>query len=341
MLYIDLKYISQLAPRLRNFKEKKDNTFNFSCPYCGDSTTNKLKARGYVYKMKNDLFYKCHNCGIGANAGNLIKHVDPHLYEQYVVERYKSGPKRYNAHKTIEMPKSREIIVELQDDTLDGLKRIDKMPAEHPAVMYVKNRQIPQDKWKLLFYAPKWKKYVNRVKYTYTSEDEGEHPRLVIPFFNEHGKVYAFQGRAFGDEAPRYMTVKLDDNMERIFGLERVDFSKKVYALEGPIDSLFIPNSIAVAGASFDSVYMRSLMSNLVVVFDNEPRNKELCKQIKKCVDLGYSISLMPETGYKDINDLVQKGGWSTDKIKALIDENTVSGLEAVVRFNDWKKVGE
>jgi hypothetical protein len=126
--------------------------------------------------------------------------------------------------------------------------------------------------------------------------------------------------------------------MERIYGLDKVDFSKKVYAVEGPIDSLFIPNAIAVAGASFTSAYLLGLSSNLVVVFDNEPRNVELCKQIQKCIDSGYTVSLMPETGYKDINDLV-KAGWTQDRILSLIDEHTVSGLEAIARFNQWKKI--
>lgn len=337
MLYIDLKYISQLGPRLRNFKEKKDHTFNFSCPYCGDSQRNKIKARGYVFPSKNNLFYKCHNCGVSTNVGNLIKHVDPYLYEQYVMERYKSGPKRYNDHKTLELVDTKPVFVALQDDVLSGLRRIDTMPPDHPAVSYVKKRKIPQQHYENLFYAPKWKRYVNKVKYTYTSE-ENDHPRLVIPFFNEHGKVYAFQGRAFGDEQPRYMTIKLDDEMERIYGLERVDFSKKVYAVEGPIDSLFLPNSIAVAGASFDGVYLRSLASNLVVVFDNEPRNKELCKQIEKCIDLEYTVSLLPETGFKDINEMIL-AGYTIEKIVTLIDDYTVRGLEAKARYMIWKKI--
>lgn len=338
MLYIDLKYISLLGSRLRNFKHTNKHTFNFSCPYCGDSKKNKLKARGYVFERKNDLFFKCHNCGAGANAGNLIKHVDPNLYEQYVLERYQSTANRHVSHKKIEYPETKPVFTELKDEILDGLRRIDTLPPSHPARLYVESRLIPEDKKKLLYYCPKWKKYVNSVKYTYTSEDENEHPRLVIPFFNEHGKVFAFQGRAFGDESPRYMTIKLDDNMERIFGLERVDFSKKIYGVEGPLDSLFLNNSIAFAGASFDCAYMRGLSTNLVVVFDNEPRNKELCKQIEKCIDIGYTVSLLPPTGYKDINDLV-KAGWSTETITKLIDENSVNGLEAQVRFNEWKKV--
>lgn len=337
MLFVDLKYISQLNTRLRNFKQTGDHTFNFSCPFCGDSKKNKLKARGYVYQRKTDLLYKCHNCGVGTNTGNLLKHIDVRLYEQYVVERYQSGANKHVSHKTIAYPDTNPVFTELKDETLDGLRRIDTLPHEHPARIYVESRLIPSDKISLLYYTPKWKKYVNSVKYTYTSEEENEHPRLVIPFFNEHGKVYAFQGRAFGNEDPRYMTVKLDDKMERIFGLERVDFSKKVYAVEGPIDSLFLPNSIAVAGSSFDSSYMRGLSSKLVVVFDNEPRNKDLCKQINKCIERGYTVSLMPETGYKDINDLV-KAGWAQQRIVDLIDENTVSGLGATVKFNQWKK---
>jgi transcription elongation factor Elf1 len=337
MLHIDHKYISQLSTRLRNFKQQSDYTFNFSCPFCGDSKKNKLKARGYIFQKKTDLFYKCHNCGVSTNVGNLIKHVDSYLYEQYVVERYQSGANKHNSHKNISYPDTKPVFTELKDEILEGLRRIDTLPPEHPARMYVESRLIPKDYFELLYYCPKWKRYVNSVKYTYTSEEDNEHPRLVIPFFNDHGKVYAFQGRAFGNEEPRYMTVKLDDKMERIYGLERVDFGKKVYAVEGPIDSLFLPNSIAVAGSSFDSSYLRGLVSKLVVVFDNEPRNKDLCKQIAKCIDKGYVVSLIPETGYKDINDLI-KAGWTQDKIVNLIDENTVSGLEAIVKYNQWKK---
>lgn len=339
MLYVDQKFISQLSTRLRNFKHTGTYTYNFSCPFCGDSKKNKLKARGYVYQKKTDLFYKCHNCGVGTNAGNLIKHVDEYLFNQYVLERYQNNASAHNSHNKVSYPETKPVFTELKDEILDGLRRVDTLAPDHPARVYVESRLIPADKIKLLYYCSKWKKYVNSVKYTYTSEEDNEHPRLVIPFFNDHGKVFAFQGRAFGNEDPRYMTIKLDE-MERIYGLDRVDFSKKVYAVEGPLDSLFLPNCIAVAGSTFDSTYMRGLISKLIVVFDNEPRNKELCKQIEKCIDRGYTVSLMPPTGYKDINDLI-KAGWTQQRVIELIDDNTVSGLEATIKFNQWKKVVE
>ena len=87
----DTTYL-QLSPRLDRFKKVRDYLWNFRCPHCGDSQKHKNKAaRGYVYRKKTDLFYKCHNCGMGQSVGNLIKDIDPSLYKQYVMERYKNG----------------------------------------------------------------------------------------------------------------------------------------------------------------------------------------------------------------------------------------------------------
>jgi hypothetical protein len=259
------------------------------------------------------------------------------------MENYKEGVSKFSPHKTPEVRDTLPVMVELSDDTLKGLRRIDTMPVDHPAVKYVAERLIPKEHWNKLYFAPKWMKYVNNVKYTYPDEALiNDHPRLVIPFFNEHGKVFAFQGRAFGNEDPRYMTIKLDDNMERIYGLDRTDFSQTVYAVEGPIDSLFLPNTVAVAGSSFDTAYMRGLASKLVVIFDNEPRNTQLCKQIKKCIDLNYKVCLFPNTVMqKDINDMVKVGHKTVDEIVDIINKNTFTGLEASVRFNEWRKCNE
>ncbi len=338
MLYVDTKYVNMLSSRVRNFKKTNEYTWNFSCPFCGDSKTNTRKARGYVHKKNTSLYYKCHNCGVGTTLGKLIENVDPLLYKQFVLENYKEGVSKFapTADRTLVLEEKPKPVV-LSDDTLRGLKRIDQMDPEHPAVKYVASRLIPKKHWDKLYFVAKWKKYVNRVKYTFSSEED-DHPRLIIPFFNEHGKVYAFQSRAFGNEEPRYMTTKLDDNMERIYGLDRTDFSKKVYAVEGPIDSLFLPNCIAVAGSSFDTAYMRGLVSKLVVIFDNEPRNKDLCRQIEKCIDNGYTVCLFPPTvEQKDINDMI-KAGKTPSEIVNIINTNTFTGIEAKLKFAQWRK---
>lgn len=337
MLYIDKKYASILGARLRNFKQKNDYLWNFSCPVCGDSSTNKLKARGYIYRVKSDLFVKCHNCGYGTNLGNLIKRVDQKLYDEYVLERYKAGATKYNDHKEVTIPDSKPIL--LEDDILSPLKRIDSLDESHPAVKYVMDRKIPEDKWKYLYFSPKFKKFTNSVSPKFVEPIEGEHPRMIIPFFTNAGKCFAFQARAYGDEQPKYYTIKVDETLEKIYGLDRIDFSKKIYVVEGPIDSLFLPNAIAVSGSSFDTPTIQSLLTNAVIVMDNEPRNKDIVKQMGKYIESGYSVCMFPDfVMEKDINEMILHGK-TPGEILELINTNTFSNLEAKLRFGTWRKV--
>ena len=340
MLYIDAKYAQILGSRLRNFKQKKDYLWNYSCAVCGDSSKNKLKARGYIYRMKNDLFVKCHNCNYGTNIGNFIKYVDSTLYDEYVLERYKSGASKHNAHKDI-----KETNVDLtptkilQDDTLDGLKCLDELEESHPAIQYLINRKIPKDKWNLLYFASKFKAYTNSVTPKFQEPIQEEHPRMIIPYFTTAGKVFAYQGRAYGNEQPKYYTIKIDESQEKIYGMDRLDYSRRIYVVEGPIDSLFLPNAIAVSGASFDTPTIRSLLTNATIVMDNEPRNKDIVKQLAKYIDLGYNVCMFPDSiEGKDINEMVLSGK-TTEQIIETINTNTFSGMEAKLRFANWKKV--
>jgi transcription elongation factor Elf1 len=338
MLYIDAKYANMLSGRLRNFKQKNEYLWNYSCPVCGDSSKNKLKARGYIYRTKADLFCKCHNCGHSTNIGNLIKYVDVNLYDQYVLERYKAGATRYNSHKDV----TPMVIPEkelLEDDILCPLKRLDKLPQDHPAVQYVLNRKIPMNKWNLLYFAPRFKAFTNSVTAKFQEPIVDEHPRMIIPYFTNAGKCFAFQGRAYGNEEPKYYTIKVDETEEKIYGLDRLDYGKRVLVVEGPIDSLFLPNAIAVSGASFDTPSIRQLLANATIVMDNEPRNKDIVKQLDKYITLGYSVCMLPDTvTQKDINEMVLHGGMTPDEIVGLINTNTYTGMEAKLRFSSWRK---
>ena len=337
MLYIDAKYANILSTRLRNFKQKKDYLWNYSCPVCGDSARNKLKARGYIYRKKSDLFVKCHNCNYGSNIGNFIKYIDENLYNEYVLERYKSGTSKHNSHKEIDNSFFETETVKVPDATLSSLQRIDQLDENHPALKYIVDRKIPKDKWNLLYFATKFKEYTNSVKQQF-SNLEDDHPRLIIPFFDEDNNVFAFQARAFGKETPKYYTIKLDESREKVYGLERVEKNETIYIVEGPIDSLFLPNSIAVSGASFDTPLVRDLLGNSVIVMDNEPRSKEITKQIQKYIDAGYTICLFPDTmPEKDINEMIL-AGYSMEEIVSIIDGNAVSGVEAMLKFAQWRK---
>ena len=91
MSFIDVKYVALVSPQLQKFTKKKESLYNFRCPYCGDSRKRKDKARGYIFKVKNDLVFKCHNCGVGRTFTNFLKDQNQILYDQYVLERYKEG----------------------------------------------------------------------------------------------------------------------------------------------------------------------------------------------------------------------------------------------------------
>lgn len=338
MLHIDMKFTSLLGTRLRNFAKKNDYLWNYSCPICGDSKKNPRKARGYIYKFKQDLLVKCHKCGYSTNIGNLIKYIDSNLYDEYVVERYKNGATRYNDHKDIAEVLPTTVELDLIDSTLDELSRIDRMREDHPAVQYVESRKIPKDKWSLLYFSPKFKSYVNSITPKFPEPINDEHPRLVIPYFNSHGKVIAFQGRAFGKEEPKYYTIKIDETEEKIYGLERIDYARRIYVVEGPIDSLFLPNAIAVSGSSFDTPTIRQLLTNATIVMDNEPRSKEITKQLAKYIEKGYNVVMYPDTVHeKDINEMILAGR-TPDQILDLINRNTFSGMEAKLKFTEWRK---
>ena len=339
MLWIDAKYVGQISYKLRNFKQRKAYYWNFSCPICGDSKKNPLKARGFVFQHDNRLVYKCHNCGYSSNVGNLIKHLDPLLYNEYVLERYKETSNTHNDHIDLkETTLKIESDVILSDSVLDKLVRIDKLDLEHPAKQYVINRKIPTDKWHLLYYAKRFKEWTNSVKYQFTNLDN-DHPRLIIPFFNDHGKCFMYQGRAFGNETPKYIAIRLDEKTEKVFGMDRVDYSKRVYAVEGPIDSIFLPNSIAVGGAGFDIPYTQAIKSNVTLVMDNEPRNKEIVKMLGKYIEAGFSVCMWPDTVQeKDINEMVMAGK-SIDSILETINTNTFQRMEAKLKFTEWKKI--
>lgn len=338
MLYIDSKYVSLLSYKLRNFKQKSTNYWNFSCPICGDSKKDPRKARGYILLHKNRLIYKCHNCGLSCSFGNLLKRIDSGLYSDYTLERYRDNTSKYNSDSSVTFDELFEEKPELVDDILDSLKRVDTLPPTHPALNYLLKRKIPKDKWHLFYFSSKFQTWCNSVKPGQFKNLNHDIPRLVIPFFNKHGKCFMFQGRAFGKEEPKYISIKLDETEDKIFGLERVDYSKRVYVVEGPIDSLFIPNCIAVGGSTLDVALTKSIKSNVTLIVDNEPRNKEIMKQLNKYIENGYPVCIWPDIETeKDINEMVLSGK-SPESIFETINNNTYQGLSAKLRYNEWRK---
>jgi len=329
--YIDLKFINTLSSRLEKFARKHDYLYNFRCPHCGDSKKNKTKARGFLYRVKNDMFFKCHNCGMGQNLANFIKFIDTKLYDEYILERYKgSSPATPRPKFDFKTPVFKETNVIEKE-----LKNLAELSEDHPAVKYVIGRKIPKEFFSKLYFVDKFMNLVNKVKPNTFKNFKGEHPRLIIPFYDYDGKMFAFQGRAFGKEQPKYLTIKFDEDKQKVYGLERVNLQKHIYIVEGPIDSLFIDNCIAAAGADLT---IQSKGDNITYIFDNEPRNVEIVKRISKMINDDYNVFIWPkEIQSKDVNDMILSG-ISKSQIKEIISNNTYRGLSAMTKLNDWKR---
>ena len=332
--YIDLKFINDLSGRLSQFKKKTDYLFNFRCPHCGDSQKSKTKARAYLYRVKNDMFFKCHNCGQGQNLANFIKFVDPKLYESYLLERYKKSAPATPKPKFDFKP------TKFTNQTpIDDLKSIRDLSEDHPARLYCVNRKIPEKYFDKLFLSDKFMTLVNEVKPN-TYKITKDHPRLIIPFYDTTGKIFAFQGRAFGKEQPKYLTIKLDENRQKVYGLDKVNFQKPIYITEGPIDSLFIDNCLAAGGAD---LFLKNKIpnENITYIFDNEPRNKEIVKRMYKVIEKDFNVVIWPdEIQLKDVNDMIMSG-LTKFELQDIISNNTYSKLSALTKLNYWKKIKE
>ena len=320
---VDSKYIGLVSSRLQKFKRVKDNLYNFRCPICGDSQKNKNKTRGYIYQVKNNTNFKCHNCGASMSFNNFVKTVDPTLHKQYTLEKFKEGHTGRNF--VVEAPK-----LEFTKPVFKKSINLPKASSDPVAKEYLVNRKIDPDKF---YFADKFMEWTNTQKRTFDTITRDE-SRIVIPMYDCDKNLIGFQGRALGKSFTKYITVMLDEEAPKVYGLDSIDKTSPVYITEGPFDSTFIRNSIAMCGADADISSWG--ISNPVWVYDNEPRNREIVERIRKTIDGGNSIVIWPNNiEQKDINDMVLAG----HDVMSVLKLNTYSGLQAKIKFNNWKKI--
>jgi len=346
-LYIDVTYLNQLSPKLPLFKQKGQYLWNCRCILCGDSSSKKNKTRGYFYRTRQNLYYKCHNCNASMHFGSFLKDVDPVLYDAYYFERFASGSDGRAAHVAKEedlfsgLEPMRELKLTPQvweDDVLHGVcQKVSDLPPDHLARVYCAARQLPEQELYRLYYIPHVKDILSVAPEKYKESLNTDEPRLVIPFHKDNGKIVGVSLRALDDNKRRYISVKFEEDTPLIFGLLQLDKTQPFVVLEGQFDSLFIPNSIACGGTSFNKIETFGLpKEQMTIVFDNQPRNNDVCKIMKRYIDMGYRVCIWPSTvEQKDVNEMVLAG---IDPMK-LIAENTYQGVLAELQFSIWRKI--
>ena len=320
---VDSKYIGLVSSRLQKFKRVKADLYNFRCPICGDSQKHKNKARGYFYQVKTNTNYKCHNCGASLSFNNFLKQIDSTLHKQYTLEKFKEG------HT------GKSFVVD--EPTFDFKKPIFKRKLDLPkasevpiAKKYLEKRMLDPEKF---YFTNKFQEWTNTQKQTFATIHRDE-SRIIIPMYDTDRNLIGFQGRSLGPNSVKYITVMLDDDAPKIYGLDQIRGGAPVFVTEGPFDSTFIRNSIAMCGADAD--VSRWGISDPVWIYDNEPRNVEIVKRIQVAISSKQAVVIWPSNILeKDINDMVISG----HDVQRIVEENIYSGLEATIKFNNWKRV--
>jgi hypothetical protein len=324
-IYIDKKYVNMVSPSLEKFKWKKANLATCRCFKCGDSKKNKSKTRGYFFELNGKYVYKCHNCGFACNLYSVLENISPTLCKEYIFENFKDNE-----------PEAKHVEVKAQPTPsfTELGTRLDLLNPDHKAVTYVNSRFIPKEKHSNFYYTHDFGKIMRSF-----DRDGKEEERLVIPFYDDEGKLLGVQGRAFSENAVRYITLKQEGCTRLWYNLDKVDPRSTVYVTEGPIDSMFIPNGIAMQGAGWLSEMPDKIKNSKVVfIFDNEPRNIEIVDLLGKYIDAGRDVVIWPEEiNKKDINDMVVAYGHQ--QTMKLIINNVYSGLKAKMKYTYWKKV--
>ncbi len=322
MNHVDSKFINLISSKLQKFKRVKSDLYNFRCPICGDSKKNKSKTRGYLYSMKADVNFRCHNCGASMTFSSFLKQQDPVLHKQYVFERFKDGTT--GRATVVEEPK-----FEFKAPKFKKKINLPKASENPSANGYLTARKLNSNDF---YYAENFKKFVNTLKPTF-EDTRYDEERIIIPLYYEKNLI-GLQGRSLGPSKVKYITVMINDDAPKIYGLDNIRTDAPVYVTEGPFDSTFIRNSVAMCGADAD--VSRWGISNPVWIYDNEPRSSEIVRRIGNTIDSGESLVIWPNgIDDKDINDMVMSGL----DVQSVIESNTYSGLEAKLKFNTWKKI--
>ena len=320
---IDDYYINLLSSRLDKFKKIKPGLYNCRCNICGDSQKNKTKARGYFYEKRNNTNYKCHNCGINVSFNNYLKQVDPTLHEEYSLAKYKRGLTGKNFVATA--PK-----FENPKPVFRARLNLPRASEEETARKYLESRNIDATKF---YYSKEFKKWVNTLKPTFSKRALFyEEERLIIPLYYQK-QLIGFQGRTLGKSTIKYITIMLDENAPKVYNYDSIDNTQPVYILEGPFDSYFIDNSIAMCGADVDLAKLN--IKQPIYIYDNEPRNKEIVDRMERTIAQNLPLVIWPKNvKQKDVNLMVLSGL----DVNQIIKENIYTGLLANLNFNEWKK---
>lgn len=326
--FIDQTYIRFLSGRLKSFTDKGNGVFEFThqCEAPGSR-----KRRGYFYKKGNGYNFFCHNCQESTKFFRFLQKEDMLLYKEYQLEVFKdSMSSTPTAVDTNKPEKKKEAVNHLIQTT--GLIPYSELPKTHPAWKYVLKRKLPESIYSDIYFCRDFFPWATQFNKAFEKTTVQE-PRLILPYRNRNGEIVGFTCRAYGKSDRKYIEIKITPEAELIYGLDRLNLSKTILALEGPIDSMFLPNAIAMGGATYRGDFFTKYKTNIIVVPDNDwKRNKDVLKQVESLAKDGYRVALLPdEFKAKDINQAIEAGHHTAEQITEMVFASVKQGPELLL----------
>ncbi len=325
-IWLQIKYLKYLP--LEGFVDKGNHRYNFRCKICGDSQKSTTKKRGWATEYKNNLHISCFNCDYSSSFQKFLKIYYSHLYSDFIKEKYKIGDDVKLKHSTVD-------IFATEYDSLN-LLQIKDLPTQHISLQYLKKRKLPKEIYNEFYYSDNYALWLNtEIKKDAIDYTVKHDRRIVIPYFNQWKKIFGMQARTIEYATPKYLNYKTDTNKDFIYGLDKIDFTKIVHVVEGSLDSLFIPNCLAVSGSlsNLNGILKFTSKENIIVITDNDKNNKYTDKFQLKLIQQGFKIVIWPKgTPFKDINEAIIKG-LTKEEIHSIIYNNTFQGLLALSKF--------
>lgn len=340
-LHIDMQWMNRISVGLQRFKKVKSNTWCCRCPVCGDSKTDSKKTRFFFYVRKQSMNVMCHNCGYSRSFFMFMKEHNASQFEDYkretLFDTFTQSSERATQANTL-IQEEKPVVATTGGITMAEFATLatnmQDLPLTHAASTFLQKRAFTGREMSRLFYTDDFKAVAARLNPEAGKNLINGEPRILIPFVNPRGTIEIFQGRALKDSKMKYITIKEHDDVEKIYGAYHLDPTQTSYCVEGPIDSLFVDNCIATCDANL----IRSTAD--VLIFDNQCRNKEVCRYMEQAIEEGRSLVIWPHSPVKkiDINDMI-KMGMSRKGLMEVIEQSTFKGLTAKMKFMQWKRL--
>jgi hypothetical protein len=270
---------------------------------------------------------------------HFLEWFDKEMYTEYLLDTLKSKPSSVGKKGAPISNKSAQNVLQRLSDFSQHATPITSLPNDHPAKVFIQKRCVPKHYWSYLYWTEDFATFTSHYVKDMNLFKE---PRIIIPFEDEKWNIQGFQGRSLSSGL-RYITIKIHETSMKIYGRPFVKRTEStVYIMEGVFDAMVVPNSIAMLGSDISHSELVSLYpsNDLIYVYDNEPRNREIVRKIQYHIQRGHKVVIWPKNVASglDINQMAMNG-LTPSQIQGIMKNNTYSGLKAKVYFQEWKKV--